>query len=68
VHRLHHSAERADTNFADVLPIFDILFGTYRRPRPDEFPATGLAGAPAPRSLWAAQLAPLVRASARRRS
>jgi sterol desaturase/sphingolipid hydroxylase (fatty acid hydroxylase superfamily) len=72
VHRLHHSADPAhhNTNFADVLPIFDILFGTYRRPRRDEFPATGLSGVPAPRSPWGAQLGPLIalRAWARRRS
>jgi sterol desaturase/sphingolipid hydroxylase (fatty acid hydroxylase superfamily) len=61
VHRIHHSRDRAhfDTNFADALPVFDILFGTYRRPRRDEFPATGVAGFPAPRSPWAAQLGPL---------
>jgi len=76
VHRLHHSADPAhhDTNFADVLPIFDILFGSYRRPGPAEFPATGLPDVPAPRSLWAAQVPPLaastisLRAWARRRS
>lgn len=57
VHRLHHSAEPAhqNTNFADVLPLFDRLFGTYRAPRPGEFPATGLGGDPGPGTAWAAQ-------------
>ena len=47
-------------NFADALRIFDILFGTYHRPRKDEFAATGLgAEFPAPRSIWSAQLGPV---------
>src|SRR5947207_3291340 len=35
VHRIHHSAlpEHRDKNFADALPIFDILFGTFERPK-----------------------------------
>ena len=48
------------TNFADALPIFDILFGTYRRPAKGEFASTGLADFPAPRSLWSAQFGPLL--------
>jgi sterol desaturase/sphingolipid hydroxylase (fatty acid hydroxylase superfamily) len=62
VHRIHHSigAEHYNTNFADALPIFDILFGTYHRPRKDEFPATGLGTQySVPRSLWRAQFEPL---------
>lgn len=61
VHRIHHSIhpEHYNTNFADALPIFDILFGTYRRPSKNEFPATGLVDFPAPRSLIAAQIGPL---------
>lgn len=63
VHRIHHSIETKhyNRNFADVLPIFDVVFGTYHRPGKDEFPPTGLGSAfPAPRSLWAAQIGPLV--------
>ncbi len=43
-HRLHHSAspEHFDVNFAALLPIFDVLSGTYRPARPGERPATGL--------------------------
>ena len=63
VHRIHHSIgpEHYNKNFADGLPIFDILFGTYRRPAKDEFPATGVGPEfPAPRSLWRAQFGPLI--------
>jgi len=43
-HRIHHSAlpEHRNTNFAGLLPIFDVVFGTYRQPARDEFPPTGL--------------------------
>jgi sterol desaturase/sphingolipid hydroxylase (fatty acid hydroxylase superfamily) len=63
VHRIHHSVdpEHYNKNFADALPIFDILFGTYHRPGKEEFPATGLGSAfPAPRSIWSAQFGPLL--------
>jgi len=62
VHRIHHAVDPRyyNKNFADALPIFDILFGTYHRPGKDEFPVTGLGRAfPAPRSLWSAQFGPL---------
>ena len=65
VHRIHHSVEpeHHNQNFADALPIFDLVFGTYRPPTRDEFPATGLGTEfPAPRSLWSAQWGPLVAA------
>jgi sterol desaturase/sphingolipid hydroxylase (fatty acid hydroxylase superfamily) len=44
-HRIHHGVELEyrDRNFAAYFPIFDILFGTYRAPRKDEFPATGVS-------------------------
>jgi len=43
-HRLHHSAsaEHFDVNFAALLPIFDVMTGSYRPARPGELPATGL--------------------------
>ncbi len=46
-HRLHHSIDPAHdgVNYAAILPIFDVLSGSYRRPRKGEYPATGL---PAP--------------------
>ena len=63
VHRLHHAIkpEHHNRNFADVLPIFDIVFGTYQKPGREEFPPTGLGpDSPAPPSLLAAQLGPLL--------
>ena len=52
--------EHYNTNFADALPIFDILFGTYRRPTKDEFRATGVGPEfPPPRTLRSAQFGPL---------
>lgn len=61
VHRIHHFTDPAhyNRNFADALPLFDIVFGTYRKPMRDEFPATGLTDFPEPRSLWTAQFGPL---------
>ncbi len=43
-HRLHHSTDEThyNANFAALLPIFDVVTGAYHRPRPGEFPATGL--------------------------
>jgi sterol desaturase/sphingolipid hydroxylase (fatty acid hydroxylase superfamily) len=45
-HRIHHSREPQDSgaNFSALLPIFDVLSGSYRRPR--HTPATGLAARP----------------------
>jgi sterol desaturase/sphingolipid hydroxylase (fatty acid hydroxylase superfamily) len=63
VHRIHHSVdpEHHNKNFVDVLPIFDIVFGTYYRPGKEEFPATGLGTeSPAPHSIWAAQFSPVL--------
>jgi sterol desaturase/sphingolipid hydroxylase (fatty acid hydroxylase superfamily) len=65
VHRIHHSTdpEHYNRNFADALPIFDIVFGTYHSPGPTEFPPTGLGEAfPAPQSIWRAQFGPVVAA------
>ncbi len=47
-HRLHHGrdAEYFNKNFAAFFPIYDILFGTYRAPKRDEYPATGLSDRP----------------------
>jgi sterol desaturase/sphingolipid hydroxylase (fatty acid hydroxylase superfamily) len=45
-HRRHHSRlpEHFDTNFAALLPIFDVICGTYRRP--DGWPPSGQDEAP----------------------
>jgi sterol desaturase/sphingolipid hydroxylase (fatty acid hydroxylase superfamily) len=66
VHRIHHSVkvEHRDKNFADVLPVFDLIFGTFERPTREEFPATGLGSESlAPKSLLGAQLGPLLAVS-----
>jgi sterol desaturase/sphingolipid hydroxylase (fatty acid hydroxylase superfamily) len=63
VHRIHHSVdvEHHNSNFADALPVFDIIFGTFNRPQKDEFPMTGLGiESPPPRSFWSAQFAPFI--------
>ncbi len=47
LHRLHHSSESShfNKNFANIFPIWDILFGTYLAPERGEFPPTGLKSA-----------------------
>lgn len=47
-HRIHHSVEpqHFDRNFATALPIWDVLFGTARFPKPGEWPATGVHDTP----------------------
>lgn len=46
-HRRHHSSlpEHYDSNFAALLPFFDVITGSYHRP--DGFPPTGLDRRPA---------------------
>jgi sterol desaturase/sphingolipid hydroxylase (fatty acid hydroxylase superfamily) len=43
-HRIHHSVqpEHHNKNFASLLPLWDIVFGTAWIPGRDEYPATGL--------------------------
>jgi hypothetical protein len=63
VHRIHHSvnAKHYNRNFADALPIFDVVFRTFHRPVREEFSATGLGpDSSAPHSLWSTQLGPIV--------
>lgn len=52
-HRIHHSRDPAhfNRNFAAFFPVWDWLFGTYHRPRPGEFPVTGLDTHEQPRNL-----------------
>jgi sterol desaturase/sphingolipid hydroxylase (fatty acid hydroxylase superfamily) len=44
-HRLHHAVDDdyRDRNFAAYFPVLDIVFGTYRGPRRNECPPTGVA-------------------------
>jgi sterol desaturase/sphingolipid hydroxylase (fatty acid hydroxylase superfamily) len=53
-HRLHHSrqAEHRDVNFAQVFPVFDIIGGTYRRPRWEDYPETGVEGCDTAYARW----------------
>ena len=46
-HRLHHAIDPdcRDRNFAAYFPILDVVFGTYRAPRANEYPATGVTDA-----------------------
>lgn len=43
-HRLHHSnlPEHHDRNYAAFFPVFDIVFGTFCKPKRGEYPTTGL--------------------------
>lgn len=61
-HRLHHAHDESyqSHNFATFFPCIDMLFGTYRRPAPQDFPPTGVPGrrqSSGLRSLFAAVLA-----------
>ncbi len=60
-HRMHHSAlpEHFDCNYAALLPIYDLVGGSYRRPRPDEYPPTGLDTDERPHSFVQAVIWPL---------
>jgi hypothetical protein len=42
-HRIHHSSrpEHIDKNFAELFPVWDVIFGTVWRPKPDEFRRPG---------------------------
>ena len=66
LHRLHHSAlaEHHNCNFNQFFPIFDLLCGTYRQPRQDEYPPTGLENGDVPRKLQQMLLWPWRRLSA----
>jgi sterol desaturase/sphingolipid hydroxylase (fatty acid hydroxylase superfamily) len=59
-HRLHHSRnERGyNKNLCALLPLWDILFGTLRRPERDEFVDVGLESCTAPGSVRQALLWP----------
>ena len=62
VHRWHHSRSReeADHNYGDNFIFWDVVFGTYYRPREREVEALGIAGLDAfPKSYVAQLLAPL---------
>ena len=45
-------------NFAAFFPMWDVLFGTFWKPAPGEYPETGLAGEPILRRLRDAYVMP----------
>jgi len=59
VHRWHHSRSRAeaDHNYGDTFILWDLVFGTYYRPKEREVEALGIAGLEAFPSGYLAQLA-----------
>jgi len=61
-HRIHHSVEERhlDKNFAAYFPFIDRMFGTYYRPAPDEYPATGLIDGEPESFLRQVSIAPFV--------
>jgi len=61
VHRIHHARrlEFALHNYANVFPLWDVLFGTFLDPAGRERPAAGLDDDPNPPGFWAQVLAPL---------
>jgi sterol desaturase/sphingolipid hydroxylase (fatty acid hydroxylase superfamily) len=63
VHRLHHSNEPAlaDTNFANVLPAWDLIFGTFRHPGAHDLCGVGVIGQAMPESFVGQIFAPFSR-------
>jgi sterol desaturase/sphingolipid hydroxylase (fatty acid hydroxylase superfamily) len=61
VHRIHHSddGQLQNTNFGG-LPIFDLIFGTYRHPFDTRVTTTGIAGDPVPKGFLAQLLFPFI--------
>jgi len=61
-HWIHHSKlqQHRDKNFAIWLPLFDIVFGSYYRPKIDEYPPTGLSTGEQFHSVWQAQSSPFI--------
>lgn len=60
-HRIHHSVqlEHRDKNFANIFPVFDLLFGTAWIPEQNDFPATGIDAGDRPISVFEGMIWPL---------
>jgi sterol desaturase/sphingolipid hydroxylase (fatty acid hydroxylase superfamily) len=60
-HRIHHSTlpQHRDKNFANMFPIFDVIFGTAWIPAADEFPLSGLDTGDKPATVFEGMLWPL---------
>jgi sterol desaturase/sphingolipid hydroxylase (fatty acid hydroxylase superfamily) len=61
-HRIHHSSleTHCDKNFAGWFPVLDIMFGSYYKPLPGEYPLTGLASGELPRGALHAAVWPFL--------
>jgi sterol desaturase/sphingolipid hydroxylase (fatty acid hydroxylase superfamily) len=57
LHRIHHSRLpiHFDKNYAVVLPLWDVVFGSYYHPARGEYPPTGVSGETEIQSFWEAQ-------------
>ena len=53
-HRVHHAREPelSMSNFAPILPIWDVLFGTFEHPDGHGLPEVGIEDDPMPTSFW----------------
>jgi sterol desaturase/sphingolipid hydroxylase (fatty acid hydroxylase superfamily) len=61
VHRIHHSdQDRLQNSNFGGLPIWDVVFGTYRHPSNTPVTRTGIEGDPVPRGFFAQLLFPIV--------
>ena len=60
VHRLHHSIDRSlsDTNYANIFPFWDHLFGTFSDPTLHVAGEVGVADDPIPSSFLGQFLSP----------
>jgi len=58
MHRIHHSPlpQHQDRNFAFILPLWDVIFGTYYAPSWNEFPPSGVEGEKEITSFFEAQI------------
>jgi sterol desaturase/sphingolipid hydroxylase (fatty acid hydroxylase superfamily) len=65
-HRVHHSDSVAhqNKNFAAIFPVFDLMFNTYYRPAPGEYPTTGLVDHKTPAGMLGALMWPFFQAGA----
>ena len=63
VHRIHHSVdeEHGRSNYCFVLPLWDLLFGTWRAPEGETVAATGLHDDPVPADFRGQLVFPLRR-------
>lgn len=63
-HRWHHTSEEEglDKNFAGLLPIWDLAFGTWYMPQGKQPQKFGIVGDDMPESLWGQMMYPFRRA------